>query len=111
MDASVSTALYGVCLAGAFALSIYPLLSKRRQDPPWSKFAIMLFGLSVMLWSGLGFAGLWFGLSSRSAVYLVSYFKTLAGGISVGIFLTLCIAGEMKITRRSHRGPSGQKTS
>ena len=108
--ASVSTALYGVCLAGALALSIYPLVSRRQQDPPWSKFAIMLLGLSVMCWSVLGFAGLWFGLSSRSAIYLVTYFKTLAGGVSVGIFLTLCIAGEMKITRL-HGSPSGPKTS
>jgi len=100
-----------MCLAGALALAIYPLVSKRQQDPPWSKFAIMLLGLSVMSWSVLGIAGLWFGLSSRSAIYLVTYFKTLAGGISIGIFLTLCIAGEMKIARRLHGGPSGQKTS
>ena len=112
MAASVSTALYAVCLAGALALSIYPLVSRRQQALPWSKFAIMLLGLSVTCWSVLGFAGLWFGpSSSRSAIYLLNYFKTLAGGIGVGIFLTLWIAGEMKITRRSHGGASGPNTS
>jgi len=101
--ASVSGVLYAVCLAGALALSVYPLVNRRQQAPPWSKFAIMLLGLSITCWSVLGFAGLWLGSSaSRSSIYLINYFKTLAGGIGVGIFLTLCIAGEMKITRTLH---------
>jgi len=72
--ASGSTALYGVCLAGALALSIYPLVSRRKQDRPGAN-SDNAARTSVMCWSSR-IAGLWFGLSSRSAIYLVTYFKT-----------------------------------
>lgn len=103
MDASVRIVLYAICLAGSLALSIYPLVSRREPAPRWCKSAVMLLGFSAACWSVLGFAGVWFGPSaSRSATYLLGHFRTLAGGIGIGIFLTLCIAGEMKITPRSH---------
>lgn len=108
----MSSALYAVCLAGGLALSIYPLVSRREQAPRWSKFAVALFGLSVICWSVLGLARLWFAsTASPTAIYLISHFKTGVGGIAIGIFLVLCIAGEMKITRRSRRSPSGPRTS
>jgi hypothetical protein len=48
---------------------------------------------------------------SRQAEDLIEHFRTLAGGIGIGIFLTLSIAGQIKITRRSDGNPSESRTS
>lgn len=90
-------------IGGGVALMI-GAFSKRSSAAAWSKKALFLAGLCISAWGVLIFikSNYETTMTARN-IRLMAHYKTLLGGIGLGILITLFLSGQLSFKKRERK--------
>lgn len=77
-------------------LCAYPAVTHKRPDVPrWTYSLIALLGAFGACWAALGLTAFysWTHFTGHTS-RLFEHYKTLIGGVAIGLFLAWCVSGE-----------------
>ena len=99
---NVSLVLYGLTVLGAAGMCVFPFLP-RRGHQRWSKIAIVLMFVVATGFGVLAIVRNIYGSAfSHRALWRLDIFGTLLGGVWLGMYITLILAGQL-ICRRAEQ--------
>lgn len=86
-------------IVGGFALML-GAFSKKSSAPQWSKKALFLAGLCFLAWGSLIFIKSNYEqtITARN-LRLMEHYKTILGGLGLGILITLFLSGELSFKK------------
>ncbi len=91
---AINYVTYAAAVAGGIALAAAPLTASGRAAPQWTRIALWISGPASLSWGVLGYAlicgSCW--ASSTETFNLLRHFKTLLGGVVIGVLLLLLVS-------------------
>jgi hypothetical protein len=82
--------------------------SRAADIPRWTLSLVALFGVICAVWGALGLTVFYYSahLTTRT-VYALRTFKTMSGGVAVGLFLAWWMSGQIApFFKKRSRGPT-----
>jgi heme/copper-type cytochrome/quinol oxidase subunit 2 len=91
---------YILIAAVGFVFGVAASIAARRCSL-WARFAFLLFGVLGLVYGALGYFLEHYrsSLDYSSRAYL-DHYRTLVGGIAIGVFVVVLISGQMKLAMK-----------
>jgi hypothetical protein len=94
---------YAGGVIGGVILFAGPFIPAARIAPRWIRIALLITGPACVVWGVLGYSLLW---GVRDPYGFVRDFKSLSGGIAIGILVLLFASGEFRSSPRQDANQS-----
>ena len=95
----MKTIFYAGGVIGGLILFTGPFLPRAGITPRWIRIALLITGPACVVWGVLGYSLL---LGVRDPYGFVRDFKSLSGGIAIGILCLLFASGEFRASPKTN---------